>query len=173
MKKDIEEYITRKCHCIKQKKPALHDRAPMGSLTSSSPLELVCIDFLHLETSHGGYEYILVVVDHFIRFAQAYPTRNKAGKAAADKIFNDFVPQFGYPAKFHHDQDRDFENELFRALRQYSGVNIPEPPLTICKAILRRGSRTLLQMLRTLDKKERENWKDHLPRPSCIQLYQA
>lgn len=45
MKMDFEEYITWKCRCIKQKKPALHDRAPMGSLTSSSPLELVCIEF--------------------------------------------------------------------------------------------------------------------------------
>lgn len=31
MKRDIEECNTRKCRCIKQKKPALHDRAPMVS----------------------------------------------------------------------------------------------------------------------------------------------
>lgn len=39
MKKDIEVYVTRQC--IKQKKPVAHDRVPMGSITTSVPLELV------------------------------------------------------------------------------------------------------------------------------------
>ncbi|KAH3747333.1 hypothetical protein DPMN_181758 [Dreissena polymorpha] len=39
-------------------------------------MEMVCLDFLSLERSKGGYENILVITDHFSRYAQAFPITN-------------------------------------------------------------------------------------------------
>ena len=68
---DIAEYIQNQCICKFQKRPLRKYHAPLQSILTSSPMELVAIDFLHLERSTSGFEYILLIVDHFTGFAQA------------------------------------------------------------------------------------------------------
>ena len=89
MGRDIEHYINNVCQCVQRKKPTFLPKAQAKSITTCFPFELISIDFVHLERSTGGYEYLLVIVDHFIRFVQGYEKTNKSAKTADDKIFSD------------------------------------------------------------------------------------
>lgn len=48
--------------------------------------ELTGLDFPHLDTSSDGYQYLLVLSDHFSNFVQVYPTTSKSAKATADRL---------------------------------------------------------------------------------------
>ena len=164
MQGDIENFITKQCSCVMDKRPRRTQRAPLQPIISSSPFEMVCIDFLHLDKCKGNYEYVLVVTDHFTRFAQAYATKNKSASAAAEAIFNNYIMYFGFPEKIHHDQGKEFNNKLWKRLHELSGIapsnTTPYHPMG--NGQCERMNQTLINMLKTLETEKKANWKDHL-----------
>ena len=53
-------------------------------------MDIVGIDFLKVDKCSGGYEYILVITDHFTRYTQIYATKNRSARTEASKLYNDF-----------------------------------------------------------------------------------
>ena len=164
MHREIADFISNRCQCLARKKPRVLPQAPMQSIITSAPMDLVAFDYLHLEKSSGGYEYIMIISDHFTRYTQAYATRNKSSVTAAKCFYDDFVLKFGLPGKILHDQGREWENKLFDDLRKLSGVHdlrtTPYHPQT--NGLVERMNSTVLQMLRTLTGEEKKKWHSSL-----------
>ena len=68
MDSDIENKVRHCGRCVRQKTCAVL-ATELVNITSSAPVELVCIDYLSLDMSKGRYENILVITDHFTRYS--------------------------------------------------------------------------------------------------------
>ena len=164
MKKDIKFFIDNECPWLASKKQHITPHAPLGTVTSTSPMDIIAIDFLEVYRWAGGYEYIVVVIDQFTRYAQAYATTNKSAKTATEKRFNDFVMKFVTPNRILQDQWKEFENKLFDELGKYFGIKrfrtTPYHPMG--NGMVERLNSVVIQMLRTLSEKLKYKLKDSL-----------
>ena len=160
---DVKYLVTKICKCIKDKTPSTPPQAPLKTITSSSPMELIGLDLMHLDTCTSGFQYLLVIRDHFTRYTQDYTTRNKEVKTAAAKLFNDYILRFGTPGKILHDQGREFENKLFTHLSKFCNIKIlrTTPYHPQCNGQVERMNKTIIAMPKTLEETEKKSWKDH------------
>ena len=95
---------------------------------------------------------------------QIYATKNKSAKSAADQIFNKYILNYGFPRRIHHDQGREFNNNLFDRLHRLTGISASRttPYHPMGDGQPERMNRTLINMLKCLSNNEKINWKDHL-----------
>ena len=162
--KDLKNFIEEKCKCKFDKKPNRKQTAPLTNIISKQPFELISIDYLLLDECKGQYKYLLVVVDHFSKYAQAFPTKNKSGRAAAEILFNKYFLDYGFPQRILHDQGKEFDNKLFKRLEELTGIKqsrtTPYHPMG--NGHCERMNRTIINMLKTLEQKYKSNWKNHI-----------
>ena len=163
MYKDAESWIEQCGRCLRRKTPT-NQRAPLVPIVTSSPLELVCMDFLMLEKSKGGYEHILVITDHYTRYAQAIPTKNQLAKTTAEAFFNHFIVHYGIPKRIHTDQGTNYESKVIKELCQLTGMKKSRTTSyhPMGNGMCERFNRTLLNMLGSLESHQKQNWKAYL-----------
>lgn len=101
MFRDVENWIKSCERCVRRKTPG-KVCASLVNIHTYQPLELVCMDFLSLETSKGGHSNILVITDHFTRYAVAIPTRNQLARTTAEAFFSQLCSTLWTTTKDSH-----------------------------------------------------------------------
>uniref|UniRef100_A0A8C2FCT4 Gypsy retrotransposon integrase-like protein 1 n=1 Tax=Cyprinus carpio TaxID=7962 RepID=A0A8C2FCT4_CYPCA len=164
MEKDVKDYVHNCKRCIVSKSPEPEARAPLVSITTSSPLELVCIDFWSAEDHNNKSVDVLVVTDHFTKLACAYPCSNQSAKTVARVLWNNFFCVYGFPVGIHSDQGANFESLLIAELCQLAGIDkthtTPYHPMG--NGQVERMNRTLGNMIRALPPRSKVRWPQML-----------
>ena len=131
------------------------------------------MDYLSLETSKCGFENILVVLDHFTKYAQAIPTKNQTAKTTANALLNNYFVHYGYPLRLHSDKGANLTGKVISERCKMTGnkryVTTLYHPMG--DGVTERFNQTILNLLSILNLKEKPGWKSHVGR--LVQAYNA
>ncbi|KAJ8406904.1 hypothetical protein AAFF_G00291800 [Aldrovandia affinis] len=160
VEKDVRSYVRNCARCVLSKTPEPAARAPLESITTSAPLELVCIDFWSAEDNNNKSVDVLVITDHFTKLAHAFPCQDQTAKKVAKKLWDNFFCVYGFPQRLHSDQGANFQSELIAELLELAGVgqSRTSPYHPMGNGGTERFNRTLGGMLRSLPPRSKHKW---------------
>ena len=163
---DVRKYIQRCPQCKAQKSSSPTQRAKLQTYQAGAPMDRLHLDVLGpFPISSSGNKYILVIMDQFTRWVEAFPIPDQGAETTAKTLVNDFISRFGAPLELHTDQGRNFESALFKNICQLFQISktrtTPYHPAS--NGQVERFNRTLLHMIRCYVDQRQKNWDEHLP----------
>ena len=161
---EAEERCASCPRCVLRKAPAVTTQAPLVSITTTRPMELVAMDFLKLPLSTDGHQYVLVVTDHFTKYAWAIPTRDQSAHTTATALWKHVIRHVGSPQRFHSDQGANFESAVIQELCGLYGTKKSRttPYHPEGNGVCERFNRSLLSLLGTLEEGQKPRWPEYI-----------
>ena len=165
MKEDIAQHV-RKCDvCAADKKPSKLPRAPMGTVGTGGPWDVLATDYLGpLPLTKSGNRYILVLTDHFSKYVEVLAVPDQTAEVGANKILNEFIARWGCPLSILSDQGRNYESHVFKELCRMLEVRKirTSPKNPRCNGQAERYNKTLVRMIKAYLGGEQGDWDLHL-----------
>ena len=141
-------------------------QAPLQNMVVGEIGEVLALDLTgpHV-TSSQGHKYILTMIDHFSRWAEAFPVRNQEAHTVARVLVDQWISRYGCPLQILTDQGPCFESALFADLCKMLDVSkvrtSPYKPST--NGMIERFHRTLNALLAKFVASNHRNWHEMLP----------
>ena len=81
-------------------------------------MEQVGVDILGpFPTTDSGNRYILVAMDYFTKWPEAYAVPDQSAVTTAERLVCEMFCRFGAPQELHSDQGRNFKAQVFAEWR--------------------------------------------------------
>ena len=156
------------CHACAQRKIATHNnKAPTQHIEVGEPFTFWAMDYMGpLPETARGNRHILVMMDHFSKWCEAFPTKDQKASTVANILLHKVFSRFGPPTVLHSDQGANFESNLMHELCDLMGIaktrtNAYHPQ---CDGQVERQNRTLQDMLSKFVSNHADDW-DQWPDP--------
>jgi transposase InsO family protein len=110
--------------CARYHRGKAPKQTPLKPFVAGELWEVVSVDITGPHPrSRRGYVFILTLVDHFTKWAEAVPIRNHTATTVARVLFDHVFSRFGMPIRCLTDQGAEFESALFTQLCQLMEIH--------------------------------------------------
>ena len=150
-------------------------KAPLCPIRVYASLELVYLDYTSIEPTmelnkSPGVKNILVITNHFMRYALVVVTKDQTAKTVVKVFYECFIAVFGAPAKLLSDRGENFMSALVEELCATFSIQKCQTTTyhTQCNGQVEHFHETLFHMIGKLAHNKKTQWEQHL-----LQLLQA
>ena len=160
--------MARWCHRCQEcgtRKPKKRKRDSLKQETVGLPMECIALDIMGpLPQSNSDNSFILVIVDYFSKYTEAYASLDHTAQTVA-RVVRGTVELQIWSTKIHSDQGRDFESHLFTEMCRLLDIEKTKtcPYRPQSNGMIERFNGSVAQMLATFIKGNRKTWDAHLP----------
>ena len=114
-KSDVTEWIKQCTRFGARKRPHPVPRSNLNAYFAGAHMDRIATDILGpFPESVNGNKYILVIMDQFTKFVEAYAIPNQTAEVVAHKIVYEFISRYGVPLEIHSDQGSCYQSNLFQ-----------------------------------------------------------
>ncbi|UYV84370.1 K02A2.6-like [Cordylochernes scorpioides] len=171
---DVERWCKECDRCAASKGPKTRSRGEMREYNMSAPFERIAIDVAGpFPVTEGGNRYILVVMDYFTKWPEAYAIPNQEATTVAKVLMDNLICRFGVPMELHSYQGRKFEAGVFQELCRLLGIRktrtTPLHPQS--DEMVERFNKTMEVNLSKVVEQHQRDWDVRMP--PFLMAYQA
>ena len=166
MRQDVTEWCKVCQVCCAKKGPQRRMKAPLQLHQMGAPMERIAVDITGpLPVTASGNRYILVAMDYFTKWPEAYAIPNQEATTVARKLVDEFFTRFGMPNELHSDQGRNFESAVFKECCSLMGVRKTRTTALHPESdgMVERFNATLGQQLAKFCRDNQACWDEKLP----------
>ena len=166
MREDVNIWVSKCDVCARNKQPNQNPRGSMGDMRTGAPMDRIAADLIGpLPETPRGNKFILVVTDHFSKWAEAFPVQNQSASTCANFIAKEIVSRFGCPLTIHTDQGGCFESDIFKSLCEIFEIKKTRTSARNpkCNGVVERYNKTLVKMIKSYISDDQSEWDLYLP----------
>ena len=163
---DLDGFLKKCVPCARYHRGAAPHHAYLQTPQVGEPWERVSVDITgpHPRSSRSN-QYILTLVDHFSKWAEAIPLSNHTAPTVARALVMHVFSRYGAPRQLLTDKGPEFESDLFAEVMKW--LEIDKLRTTAYKpstnGAVERFHRTLNSMLGKVVSESQRDWDERLP----------